>query len=74
MIVDDALREWEAYASAGPHGLPGVGRIVFRCRSDSGVRPRYRDLEGDRAGAEALLVQATPDELRALLKEAVPVT
>ena len=65
-ILDEELRRWEAYATTGDGGLPRPGRIVFRCTSDPGQRPRVVAVDGDKSDAEERVVRGTEAELLAL--------
>lgn len=68
IFTDDDLLTWEAYASGGDFGLPTRPKIVFNCVSKPGSRARFVEHSGDEADAEEAVHQATPAELRALLK------
>lgn len=70
VIVDPDLRRWEAYATAGDYGFPTPGRIVFRCTSDRGLRPRTVTVPGDKSDAERTVVEASDAELREMLARA----
>jgi hypothetical protein len=73
---DTAFQLWETWASSGEHGFSDRHpRILFRCRSTPLARARVIALEhGDEADAQRQILQAPDEELRALLKEAQPVT
>lgn len=69
-ITDDDLQTWEAFASGGKYGLSVRPKIIFHCVSDPTRRPRYVQLGGDEADAEALVHDGPPERLRALLARA----
>ena len=71
-IVDAGLKSWEVFASTGPYGYGPHSRVVFRCTTDPGERPRARALEGDKSDAEALVAAAPLERLRELLESAEP--
>ena len=73
-LLDDDLREWEAYASGGPFGLPDDAKIVFHCRSDPTLRARFVETEKDDDDAAAALQGASDDRLRNLFREAKPLS
>lgn len=68
-FTDDDLLTWEAYASGGDFGLPTEAKIIFNCLSKPGSRARYVVHPGDQARAEEVVHEASPDQLRALLKQ-----
>jgi hypothetical protein len=73
VFVDPDLREWEAYPSGGPYGLPDDAKIVFHCLSDPEERPRFLRRRGeDNAQVAAEVERWSDDELRALLAESEP--
>lgn len=67
LIHDDALRTWEVFASTGDYGAADPARIVFRCTTEPGVRPRSVRLDGDKSDAERAVVELSDDELGKLL-------
>lgn len=69
LIQDDDLRTWEAFATTGEYGGPRPARVVFRCRSVPGERPRQIDLEGDKSDAEEAVARMSASELRDLLAQ-----
>lgn len=69
-FVDRDLMEWEAFATTPRGGLPAPGRIVFRPMTIPEARSRYFPVDGDRSDAEARIVSATEEQLRAFLAEA----
>jgi hypothetical protein len=71
-IYDDDLLEWEAWAVPARGGLPSPGRIVFHCRTDSGLRARFRAVPEGREEAEAMLERAGQEELKRLFADAEP--
>lgn len=73
-IVDADLRQWEVFASAGPSGYADPAALVFRCRSDGDVPSRGLTVDGDKSEAEAAVLRSTPEELRALLERAEPLS
>ncbi len=72
-FLDDRLEEWESYATTARGGMPIPGRIVFRCLSDPGKRPRVLEVNGDRAEAERLVVRSSESELQGLFRAAGPI-
>lgn len=72
-IYDDDFLKWEAWAAAGRRGTPSPARIVFRCLSDPRRRPLAVEVSEGIARAEARLVEAGSEELRALFQEAEPI-
>ena len=70
LIHDDALRTWEVFASTGDYGAADPARIVFRCTTEPGVRPRAVRLDGDKSDAEKAVIELTADELEKLLESA----
>lgn len=70
-FTDDDLQTWEAYASGGNFGLSVRPKIVFHCVSDPARRPRFVQLRGDEADAQAL-VEESPERLKDLLRGSKP--
>lgn len=64
---DDDLLAWEAYASSGEFGYARPARIVFHCRSDPSVRPRYVQMEDEDRDAAAELARLPDATLTRLL-------
>lgn len=62
-LLDDELRTWEVYATAGAFGMPEHARVVFHCLSEPHRRALWAEREGDRQAVEAWLEAATPAEL-----------
>ena len=74
MIVDGDLKSWEVYATTGDHGFADPARIVFRCVSDPGQRPRAVQYGGDKSEAEAAVVELSDQDLKRMLDvEAKPI-
>lgn len=71
-FTDDGLMTWEAYASSGEWGRPDRPAVVFNPLSDTTLRPRYVELTGDEADAEALVLGSDEARLRELLRQAAP--
>jgi hypothetical protein len=69
-FLDKDLLLWEAYASTGAFGFPENPKIVFNCLTDRVMRPRTLVTEGDEAGAQAQLANASKAELLALFEQA----
>lgn len=69
VFTDDDLLTWEAYASGGDFGMPTDPKIIFNCLSKPGSRARYVVHSGDQARAEEVVHEASPDELRTLLRQ-----
>jgi hypothetical protein len=62
---------WEAYASGGDHGFADdEAHVIFHCLTDRSRRSRIYRTGGTQADAERLVHEATPDELRELLRNA----
>jgi hypothetical protein len=53
-------------------GFPEMARVVFRCASDEIEPPRAHAVEGDKSDGERIVVEASEEELRALLTQAKP--
>lgn len=70
LIHDDALRTWEVFASTGDYGAADPARIVFRCTTEPGVRPRAGRLDGDKSEAEKAVIELPEGELEKLLETA----
>lgn len=70
LIHDDALRTWEVFASTGDYGAADPARIVFRCTTEPGVRPRAVRLDGDKSEAEKAVIDLSDDELGKLFQSA----
>lgn len=73
-LLDDGLRSWEAFASTGPYGYSDGSRVIFRCTSDPGERPRACALTGDNSEAEAKVKGAPASELLEMLRRAEPLS
>lgn len=67
---DGDLQVWEAFATTGDNGFPKPARIAFRCRTDRSLRPRWLAIDGDKADAEARVMEASDDELRGWFQDA----
>lgn len=72
-LYDDDFLEWDGWAASGRRGTPATARIVFRCITDPGLRPRAVEIAEGSGRAEALVQAAEPGELRDLLKRAEPI-
>jgi hypothetical protein len=57
---------WDAFASAGRQGFSDDPYIVFQCKTIPEMRPRQIRAPGDEADAEAMLVNASDEEVLAL--------
>ena len=68
LIHDDALRTWEVFASTGDYGAADPARLVFRCTTEPGIRPRAVRLDGDKSEAEKAVIDLSDDELAKLLE------
>jgi hypothetical protein len=73
LIQDRGFRYWEVFANPGPSGFPNPGRIVFHCQSDPSLRARALEVEGNKALAEQKVRDATDEELRDLLVQALEI-
>jgi hypothetical protein len=62
-LIDEELRTWEVYATAGSFGRAERARIVFHCLTDEGLRALWTEREGDRQEAEAWLEEASGEDL-----------
>lgn len=69
VFVDENLLSWEAFASAGRHGLPDDPKVVFHCLSDRSRRPRYVRFSGDNAEAEQVVHALPEDRLLEMLRD-----
>lgn len=72
-ILDQDLNTWEVYATPGDFGFAERARVTFRCVSDAGRRARAFGIDGDKAEAEAFVVERSDEELGEWLEEAQPV-
>lgn len=72
-VLDDELREWEAWAVPGRGGVPAPAAITFRCLTDGHERPRAVAIPEGRTEAELRLQRASDDELRELFEHAEPI-
>ncbi|MEN8375828.1 MAG: hypothetical protein ABFS34_10305 [Gemmatimonadota bacterium] len=66
-LLDDELRTWEVFATAGAFGLPERSRVVFNCVSEAGMRPLWAEHGGDRADLEAWIASASDEEIAAAM-------
>ena len=73
-LLDHGVRSWEAFASTGPYGYSDGSRVIFRCTSDPGERPRAFALTGDNSEAEARVTGAPASELLEMLGRAEPLS
>ena len=73
-LLDDGLRNWEAFASTGSYGYSDGSRVIFRCTSDPGEGPRAFALTGDNSEAEAKVAGAPACELLEMLGRAEPLS
>lgn len=67
-IRDGGLKTWEVFATTGDHGFADPARIVFRCVSDPGERPRAVRYGGDKSEAEEAVVSRSDQDLLAWLE------
>jgi len=65
--MDRDLKSWEVFATTGPYGYARNSRVVFRCTSDPGERPRAYVADGDKSDAEARVATASREDLLAML-------
>jgi hypothetical protein len=68
-FTDDNLLTWEAFASGGRFGLSIRPKVIFHCLSDTSLRARFVEVQGDEADAEEMIHGSRIDRLRELLKE-----
>ena len=68
-FTDDNLLTWEAFASGGRFGLSIRPKVIFHCLSDTSLRARFVEVQGDEADAEEMIHDSRIDHLRELLKE-----
>lgn len=68
-FTDDDLQTWEVFASGGRLGLAIRPRVVFHCVSDPARPPRFIEVQGDEADAEALVEDSDQDRLLQLLRD-----
>ena len=66
-IPDRDLESWEVFTTTGPYGYAWNSRVVFRCTSDPGERPRAYLVDGDKSDAEARVATASCEDLLAIL-------
>jgi hypothetical protein len=72
IFVDRDLERWEAFATAGPHGLADPASVVFRCVSNRERPSRGLTTSGDKSEAESAMVEMDAAELRDLFERAAP--
>lgn len=72
-LYDDDFLEWDVWVASGRRGTPAPARIVFRCVTDPGQRPRAVEIAEGSGRAEALVQEAGTGELRDLLQRAEPI-
>ena len=63
---DRNLLVWDAFASTGEQGFSNDPHIVFQCSSVPELRPRFVAVTGDEGTAQALLLNASNEEVVAL--------
>jgi hypothetical protein len=71
-IVDDNFMTWEVYVSGGQPNTPETARLFFLCL-DAPMNPARFVSHEERsvAAAERTLLEASDDELRAMLARSV---
>lgn len=71
-IVDDNFMNWEVYVSGGQPDTPETARIFFLCL-DAPMNPARYVSHEERSvpAAERMLLEASDDDLRALLARSV---
>lgn len=67
-LQDRDLLTWEAFASTGRFGYPDRSHIVFYCLTDLSRRPRYFEIDGDKAAAERQVEELPDGKLMQLLE------
>ena len=73
-FMDRDLERWEAFATAGPHGLPEPASFVFRCVSDPERPSRGLTTSGDKSEAEAAVLEMDAVQLHGLFERAAPLS
>jgi hypothetical protein len=61
---------WEVYPSGGRHGFSDNPHIIFNCLTQRDIRPRFMDGGTTEADAERRVVEASPEQLIAMLEQA----
>lgn len=69
-LLDDGLRTWEVYATAGAFGMPDHARVVFHCLTEPDRRALWTEREGDRQAVEAWLEGASDADLAEVMAAA----
>jgi hypothetical protein len=59
---------WDAFASTGKQGFADDPHIVFQCTTLPESRPRWTKVAGDEATAQAMLVDASNEDVLALFE------
>ncbi len=72
-IVDRNLMTWEVYVSGGQPDTPETARVFFLCLDSPMTPARFVEHESRSvAVAERDLIEASDDDLRAMLSRSVP--
>jgi hypothetical protein len=71
---DENFLVWEVYPSASRFGFSHNPHLVFNCLTDRLLRPRSLLHEGDEADAERVIVDASRDQLMALLRRSTEIS
>ena len=74
IFVDRDLERWEAFATAGPHGLPKPASYVFRCVTDRERTSRGLTTSGDKSEAESAVLEMDAAQLHDLFVRAGPLS
>jgi hypothetical protein len=61
---------WEVYPSGGRHGASANPDVVFNCLTQRDIRSRALSVGADEASAERIIIEASPDDLLAMLDRA----
>jgi hypothetical protein len=62
---DSNFLTWDAFASTGKQGFTNDPHLVFQCTTRPESRPRWLKVTGDEATAQAMLLNASNEEVLA---------
>ena len=68
-LQDRNFLVWDVFATTGKHGFDENPNIVFQCMTLPESRPRVVTVEGTEADAQARIINASDEELLALLEQ-----
>ena len=66
---DENFLVWEVYPSGSRFGLSQRPELVFHCLTDRQLAPRFLEHGEHEAAAERTIVEASPADLLALLRQ-----